>query len=115
MNQKYKDSIKSVKETRKIRTASRKRHASTTVDDARLDSLRCLLDRKIIINLCGDNKAIIRKEATIVKLYPHMALAKYQVGKEDGPKHDLYAGLSLADLIEARVITCVHGRPEVVL
>ena len=105
---------RSDKETRLYKQVPKNHNFSKSVTDSRIDRLRCLLDRKIVVRITGDNldRHQIKKLVTIEKLYPHMALASYNIGPEH-KTHKLYVGLSAADLVEAGIIIYIHGFPEV--
>lgn len=102
---------KSVTDARMYRQVPKNKAFS--VGNKRIDHLRYLLDRKVLMNTEGEYRAHTKREVTICKLYPHMALAYYISGPEKGTKHKFYVGLSVADLIEAGVLNYTHGYPEV--
>lgn len=85
---------------------------SRRVANTRIDHLRCLIGRKVEIDVptdTGTNKRIV----TISNLYPHMALCTYLVGKE-GPKTELRIGLSVSDLVTLGLIDFRIGKAEVI-
>ena len=105
---------RSDKETRLYKQVPKNHNFSKSVTNSRIDRLRCLLDRKLVIRVSGDSteRNPVKRTVTIEKLYPHMALASYAVGPEHKTRK-IYVGLSAADLVEAGIITYIHGFPEV--
>lgn len=70
-----------------------------------------LLGQEVTIESSAYNLAE-RKKATIIMLYPHMALAVYRGGFND--EYEFRVGLSIADLVEQGLLSFMSGKPEVV-